>query len=115
MTRKNKKDDATLCENYCTWYKPGRSEELQCQGFIVVHRLIERGRTIGLEKHRGRPHALAPVDALKETLCRACSFRESDCDFIGRGGALPCGGFVLLSHLLDEGEITLEDIKQESE
>jgi len=112
MSRKKAKNDTTLCENFCTYYKPGRNEELECQGFVVVHRLIRKGRKLPQE----RPGTASAPDArtregLKSRVCSACSFREADCDFMLSGGtAAPCGGFALLSHLLGIGDLKLEEI-----
>lgn len=56
------------------------------------------------------------MSALDETVCRVCGFAPADCDHAGgAGGALPCGGFILLSHLLEEGEITLDEIRKACE
>lgn len=103
---------AILCLNFCAYYKPGKNEALACEGFAVVQRLIEGGRKLSLKKRGSSATKPATAQALRANVCRACSFHASDCDFILTGGkAAPCGGFALLSLLLDEGEITLEDIK----
>ena len=113
MLRKKAKNDTTLCENFCTYYKPGRNEELECQGFVVVHQLIGKGRKLSQAKPGA---ASAPDERTREGLrgrvCSACSFREADCDFILSGGtAVPCGGFALLAHLLGIGDLKLEEIE----
>jgi hypothetical protein len=113
MHRKKAKNDTRLCENFCKYYKPGRNEELECQGFVVVHRLISKGRKLSQE----RPGTVSAPDArtlagLKGRVCSACSFREADCDFVLSGGTeAPCGGFALLSHLLGSGDVKLEEIE----
>ena len=102
----------TLCRNFCVYYKPAKKEELACRGFVVVQRLIEKGRAVPPV----RTGAAVPLDsATRESLmrhvCRECDFREADCDFILTEGKAPaCGGFVLLSYLLSGGEITIEDL-----
>ena len=113
MSRKKAKNATMLCVNFCTYYKPGRNEELECQGSVVVHRLIDKGR----ELSRERPGTASAPDAhtlegLKGRVCSACSFREADCDFVLSGGtAAPCGGFALLSPLLGSGDLKLEEIE----
>jgi len=114
MPRKKKeKADTMLCRNFCRYYKPGKNEELACQGFVAVHRLISKGRQLSQKK----PRITAVLDArtvegLKERICAVCSFHEADCDFILSGGtASPCGGYALLFHLLGSGGVTLEEIE----
>lgn len=110
--KKKREVGATLCVNCCTYYKPGKNEELACEGYAVVQRLIKSGKKISLEKRGKALSNDASAAALRANMCRACSFFQSDCDFILTGGkALPCGGFALLHHLLDSGEITVEDLK----
>lgn len=100
-----------LCENHCTYYKPGRNEDMACEGFMVVRRLIEQGRDIPLGRRGPGREGTGVAAALRRSLCVRCGFHEADCDFILTGGkAHPCGGFVLLRHLLDEGKITIEEI-----
>lgn len=113
MPRKIKeKADTTLCRNFCKHFKPGKNEALACQGFVVVHRLIEKGRQLSREKPRrtAAPGART-VEGLKARVCAACAFRAADCDFILSGGtASPCGGYALLFHLLGSGDLTLEEL-----
>jgi len=107
------KGDTTLCRNFCQYYKPGKNEELTCRGFVVAHKILQKGRRLSLE----RPDTLSlpdagTVEALRGSLCGACEFRAGDCDFILTGAATPCGGFILLSHLLGTGELTLAEIEK---
>ena len=113
MPRKRAKDDTALCMNFCQYYKPGKNEELACQGFVVVHGLIRKGRKLSREKPR-RPAVpdARTVEGLKGRVCSVCEFREADCDFVLSGGtAPPCGGFALLLHLLGSGDLTLAEIE----
>jgi hypothetical protein len=112
MLRKKEDNDLLVCVNFCHYYKPGRNEELACQGFVVVRRLINACKRLPRERP---PVASVPdagtIEGLKDRLCPACPFSEADCDFVLSGGrASPCGGFALLSHLLGSGELKLEEI-----
>ena len=109
------KRDATLCRNLCSYYKPGKNEDLMCQGFLVVRRIVDRGRRLPLTRPAG---ALAPsaraIEGLRTRVCAVCSFHPADCDFILTGGAAaPCGGVALLGHLLESGEVSLAELDEE--
>jgi hypothetical protein len=105
--------DMTLCMNLCSYFKPGKSEEMACQGYVVVQRMITDGRGVPL----ARPARLARPDPaalarLHDAVCQACVFREHDCDHIATGGtAVPCGGLLLLAHLVASGELRLDEIE----
>ncbi len=112
--RKTRRGETGLCENFCSYYKPGKNEDLACQGYIVVHGIIRRGKRLSFKRPaRGAEPDARTIAGLKERLCSVCPFEAGECDFILTGGtALPCGGFALLCHLLGTGEITLEEIDQ---
>jgi len=101
--------DQILCLKFCSYYKPGKNEELACKGYLVVERLLGEGKSLVLESNSG---SASPVltDRLVNVLCLACDFHEQDCDFMQNRAARPCGGFVLLEQLLGSGVITIEDI-----
>ena len=112
--QKRQHADTTVCLNFCTYFKPGKNEDLACQGFMVVHGIVRNGKGISLD----RPERIASPSAkvlagLKERVCAVCSFRADGCDFAETGGAAPsCGGFALLAHLLGSGAVTLGDIDE---
>jgi hypothetical protein len=101
--------ERTLCSQYCTYYKPDKDEALACRGYTVVERCLREGKNLVLDGHRPK---LAPATAelIVNKMCTACDFYEHDCDFMQNRTASPCGGFVLLSKLLESGVITIEDI-----
>ncbi|TAL25608.1 MAG: hypothetical protein EPN94_04900 [Nitrospirae bacterium] len=102
--------EATLCLNYCPYYKPFKDEGLACNGFTIVERLMARGRDIPF----GSPAGDVSSDtkkALVRDICNACPFYIRDCDFTaGKEDTQPCGGFSFLGHLLDAKIITLDDM-----
>jgi hypothetical protein len=100
----------TLCSKHCSYYKPGKNEELACQGFHVVERLMRSGKTILME-NPGVSADKQVMDQLIQSLCSVCTFHEYDCDFFQDRVSQPCGGFVLLSQLLGSGKITIAEIK----
>jgi hypothetical protein len=110
---KARKHDRTLCRNTCSYYKPGKNEDLMCQGFMVVHALLQSGKKLPLARPADAPRAGAgTVEGLRKRICTVCSFRVDGCDFVLTGGeAVPCGGFSLLSYLVESGDVTLVDIE----
>ena len=99
-----------LCLHFCPYYKSSKNEELACRGYVVVQSLMENSRQISFHARGGevRPET---VKALVQKMCKVCQFHKEDCDFILKGHkAPPCGGFLLLGHLVDEGTISIDDI-----
>ncbi len=106
-----------LCLNFCSYYKSSKDNKLACKGFLVIEKLIEKRKNISFEKSDKRLDA-ETEEKLIQSLCINCPFYENDCDFVGRGESRgkvkrppPCGGFILLGHLLEEKIITIDDIK----
>jgi hypothetical protein len=116
-----------LCLNFCPYYKPVKNNELACMGFLILERLIKKGKEISFEKSDKKLYA-ATERTLIQHMCIKCSFYESDCDFVsntlsptpGKGGTVgmrnkvafppPCGGFMLLGYLLETSVISIDDI-----
>jgi len=99
----------TLCLNYCSYYKPGKNEELACRGHEIVQRLIQRGNQLELAGC-GREFDRARAEPLVQRICVHCNFQQDGCDFMLDRKAPPCGGFVLLAQHIESGAITIEDI-----
>ncbi len=105
-----------LCKTFCHYYKPAKDRDLACMGLLVVERLIRRGTDISF-------HAIDRVltaetqEMLVRNMCTVCPFYEGDCDFVQKDrekGTPPCGGFLLLGHLLETHMITIDNIKEVS-
>jgi hypothetical protein len=108
------KDDAlvkVLCLPFCNYYKPGRNEDLLCRGALVVKRLMQSGRDVTAGETKLTCSNEAVPELVTRVLCDDCDFREHDCDFARDRRAKPCGGYVLLSRLLDSRTISIEDIR----
>jgi hypothetical protein len=98
-----------LCLPYCVYYKPGRNEELLCQGALVVNRLMLAGKPIVPAKKGAQPDH-ETIELIVNKLCMACDFHEHDCAFMEDRLSPACGGFVLLSQLVISGQIPIEEI-----
>lgn len=99
-----------VCLRRCSYYKPGKNEELACRGYLVLERLAVQGIPISPQKAE-QPRDSTGEELLIHTLCMSCSFHEQDCDFMENRALPPCGGFLLLSQLLAAGEISIKDVK----
>lgn len=99
-----------ICRNFCNYYKPGKKEELACRGYLVAERLLRQGMQVVLFTKTGSQCDGEGAELIVRKLCVNCDFKEDGCDFINDRNAPPCGGFALLSQLLAERRISLDDI-----
>jgi hypothetical protein len=106
---KNQTTVKKICEPFCAYYKPGKNEDLLCRGAVVFHQLQEAGRELSLPEPRVQPSA-ETVEGMVKRMCSKCDFYERDCDFMDDRSARPCGGFVVLSLLVQSGQIELDDV-----
>ena len=51
-------------------------------------------------------------EILIQHLCQHCPFYKDDCDYAARHEkSYPCGGYILMQQLLDQGTISIDDIR----
>lgn len=110
-----------LCAGYCSFYKPGKDEELACKGFSIFKKLLEAGKRVPARVQKTGLSTITE-DELFSTICRTCPFYGQDCDFaawkIGDSGNVahesvsPCGGFLCLEQCIDQGAVDMEDINR---
>jgi hypothetical protein len=99
-----------LCLRFCPYYKPSKDKALVCRGFVEVERLAGKGGHISFE-NRSRTVCPETAKALVLKMCAACQFFREDCDFVQKGEeASPCGGFLLLGQLVDDGMLSIDDL-----
>ncbi len=109
-----------LCQKFCSYYKKSKKEDLACMGFLVVEKLLRKGKEFSFQKSENKHNTLLK-EKLKKTVCVECPFYEKDCDFVSISLLLPsvagvmkpppCGGFILLENLLENYLISIDDIK----
>lgn len=110
-----------LCAPYCSFYKPGKDEELACKGSLIFKDLLEEGKKVPVMTDRIVLN-IKTEDDLFQVICRTCPFFEQDCDFAEwkrkksmnavREALNPCGGFLCLGHCIDHGTIDIEDVNR---
>jgi hypothetical protein len=100
-----------VCAKYCRYYKPAKNEALSCRGFLVIAHLLREGKEITI-RERSASIGTRTEEALAENMCVACPFFPDDCDFsLRQKGASPCGGFLVLGRLVEEGSVCIDDIR----
>jgi hypothetical protein len=106
-----------VCRPYCIFFKEGQKEDMACQGVLSLEKLVNHGAiTWSLVKKTAKKRAWwwqhKPV--LEKCVCRFCDFLAEDCDFQSDAPSddlEPCGGYVVLAFLLDQGHIDENDLK----
>lgn len=107
-----------ICRPFCMFFREGQKEAMACQGAQVVQRLVGQGRLNpeALTRHQKRPRLWQKRDAtLDANICQHCSYRVKDCDFTSASpppDCEPCGGYILVSLLKENGVITSEDLEE---
>lgn len=89
-----------ICEKFCNYYKPGKEKEM-CGGYFYLRQFITPSELDGLIKVL---HIKNDEIVIKNFsfICDRCNFSADDCDFFVNKSLNPCGGYLLLSRLLNE-------------
>lgn len=108
-----------VCAGYCSFYKPGKTDETACNGFTVVGRLIGQNRDAVCGGEKVGPDSLTE-HALFQAVCTPCPFFESDCDFaswkrgespgVTRRDVNPCGGLLFLACAVARGSMDIQAV-----
>ncbi len=87
-----------ICKKFCDYYKTGKESEL-CGGyfylkkFVTPYELKSIIEVFHLEKGTSNQKL--------SFVCDMCDFREDGCDFFINKTKLPCGGYLIISKLID--------------
>ena len=110
-----------LCVRHCSFFKPGKDEELACKGFFILNNLLEEGWEVPAEAKKILL-SMKTEDDLFRVICRCCPFFGEDCDFaawkrgesrnVAREAVIPCGGFLCLGHYIDHGTVDIQDVNR---
>jgi len=99
----------TLCLKYCSYYKPGKKEELACRCSLIVEQFMQSGKASFAASFK-KDHDRSTAETVIQEICMKCDFHEKDCDFMLDRAAPPCGGMVVLTQLLQSARISLSDL-----
>jgi len=96
---KEKAFTSLICKKFCHYYKPGKETEL-CGSYFYLQKSITPSELKSLVELL---HLDTEVLIRHEPvfICNKCNFREDGCDFIINKSPIPCGGYILISRLLN--------------
>ncbi len=102
---KDREYAALICASYCSFYREGKKEEMQCGTFDFMREhltVIELRSLIILTEDLSQPAApdFSRDSEIKELICDACEFLIDGCDFREDRSGPPCGGYVIIERLL---------------
>ena len=107
-----------ICRPFCRFFRENQKEEMACRGAWVVEVLVKRRRlkSENLPQEGKDPYLWEQHDAdLERNVCQYCPFRAEDCDFQSikqLSSPEPCGGYILLCLLKQNGSINLIDLEE---
>lgn len=110
-----------ICRPFCSFFREGVKEELICRGAEKVGALVESGLLHVAALPGGKEDFSSPAlrdGGLESAVCRGCAFREEDCDFQTEKSppdAEPCGGYILLFMLMENGVISIDDLTESTD
>ena len=107
-----------ICRPFCMFFREGQKEAMACQAAQVIQRWVSQGRLNPqvLTRYQKHPRLWEKRDAaLDADICKHCPFRVKDCDFTSPSpppDCEPCGGYILISLLKENGMIAPEDLEE---
>ena len=107
--RKQEILNKTVCLRFCSYYKPGKKEAISCGGYEVIGRFLQEGRRLPAGVS-GSCCSAEDRECIVRAVCSTCGFREDGCDFIVDRDAPPCGGFRMISQLIADGMLRIEEL-----
>lgn len=88
-----------ICRKFCNYYKPDKESEL-CGGYNYLKNFLTPSELSSIIEI----FHLDLKEAFNQELsfiCSICDFREDGCDFFINKSNLPCGGYLIISRLID--------------
>lgn len=104
-----------ICRAHCSFFKPNRTEEERCRGYSLVRTVAKDGPPLELHNLAEAFDPSYHRAFLYDSVCASCPFLIDGCDFTSLEppqGALPCGGLIVLSKLLQAGRLSRDSIEK---
>lgn len=106
-----------VCAEHCRYYKPWATPETGCGSRTILAAILgaNGGRLEAMERLRGDRVALplSQDSTLLRLVCAHCEHYPDNCAFRRAkrsATAEPCGGLMVLERLLNNGQLTPEEL-----
>lgn len=106
--------DEWICRRNCSFYKPNRTEEERCRGFVLALNISKLKPLSEIKDNSEAFDSSFLKEFLRANVCQACPFYIDGCDYTSEDppeNCLPCGGLILLSTALHNGRLALSDVR----
>ena len=88
-----------ICKQFCSYYKSGK-EAIHCGGYSYLKKFLTPSELNELIKIL-RCYDNLVLNEKLSFLCAKCDFREDGCDFAENKTEIPCGGYLIISRILN--------------
>ncbi|MBN2655247.1 MAG: hypothetical protein JXR79_09095 [Nitrospirae bacterium] len=92
-----------VCASCCSFYKPGKKEEMLCGGYKFLKHHLCVSELEALISNALKKTYLRKTDEdrwIREHICSKCDFLVDGCDFIEGLPSPPCGGCIIIFRLI---------------
>lgn len=91
-----------ICRRFCQFYAKGK-EELQCGTYLYLQELFSPEDLRSSLYDVPETPSLTEDDLIRELVCNGCAFLVDGCDFREGLDSPPCGGYIIVEHLIRKG------------
>ncbi|UCG77215.1 MAG: hypothetical protein JSV21_06360 [Nitrospirota bacterium] len=88
-----------ICKRFCSFYREGK-EGLLCGTYIYLKENYEPSELEQAIIGIGASPSLDNDDIVSRRACNECEFRIDGCDFRDGIDSPPCGGYIIVEHIV---------------
>ena len=99
--KENKYTDI-ICKRFCKFYKEGK-EELQCGTYLYLKELFSTEDLGSSLNEIPETPSFTEDELIRERSCSKCEFLVDGCDYREGLDSPPCGGYVIIEHIIRNG------------
>lgn len=90
----------TVCERFCTFYKPDRDEPQKCGTYDFLRKNLTEGEVESISRITPREIDRSCDGSIRDMVCAKCDFLADGCDYRAGVDSPPCGGYTIIAHML---------------